>query len=148
MAELARLFYLFTICALLTGCPPSPGGPPPAPTTASLSISTKDYVSGGAGIQCTATVQWHFEPIALTGSQGKDAAFSVTQSYSGTSSQIEMSGAYPVYGCIHNDSQIGLKAGTWKIRATNGVWGAECQKQISNSGFNTAQFTINRAGCQ
>jgi hypothetical protein len=141
-----RVGCIILLCLSMTACPPS-GAPPPAPTTASLSVTIKNYISGGAGIQCPATVQWRLEPVNLTGAQGRDTAFDTVGNYSGTSSQIETSGPYPVYGCIYNDSHLGLKAGTWKIRGSNGAWTAECQKQISNSGFNTVQFTINQSGC-
>jgi hypothetical protein len=145
--KLIKVFCILGMAITFSGCPTG-GGTPVPPTTASLSISIKNYISGGAGIQCPATIAWHFEPVSLTGTQGKTSAFDTTGSYNGTSSQIETSGSYPVYGCIYNDSQIGMAAGMWKIRASNGVWTAECQKQLNNSGFNTAEFTINQAGCR
>lgn len=91
---------------------------------------------------------WRFEPVSLTGTHGKTAAFDVTNNYTGTSNQIETSGSSPVYGCTYNDNQIGMATGTWKIRASNVAWAAECQKQLSASGFNNAEFTINQAGCR
>lgn len=136
---------LLSLIIVATACPPR-GGTVQPPTTASLSISISNYLSGGAGIQCPATINWRFEPISLTGTQGKNAAFDVTGSYSGTTSQIDTINGLPVYGCVYNDSQIGMAAGTWKIRASNGAWTAECQKQLVN-GSNTAQFVINRPGC-
>lgn len=141
------LICLLAVAMLTTGCPPS-GPPAPPPQTASVSISIKNYISGGAGIQCPATINWRYEPVSLTGTQGKDTAFDTTGTYSGSSSQIETSNGYPVYGCIYSESQIGMRAGNWKIRGSNGAWTAECQKQLTNGGLNNAQFTINRAGCQ
>ncbi len=142
------LCFLAMTIALSGGKCPTGGGTPSTPTTASLSLTIKNYISGGAGIQCPATIAWRFEPVSLTGTQGKTTAFDTTGTYNGTSSQIETSGSYPVYGCIYNDNQIGMAAGTWKIRASNGAWTAECQKQLSTSGFNTAEFTINQGGCR
>ena len=144
-----KLFWIIGMTVLLgAGKCPSGGGTTTPPTTASLSITVKNYISGGSGIQCPATIAWRFEPVSLTGTQGKTAAFDTTGNYSGTSSQIETSGSYPVYGCIYNDNQIGMATGTWKITASNGVWNAECQKQLNASGFNTAEFTINQGGCR
>lgn len=139
------MLFLTCIVMFTTGCPPG-GGTSSAPTTSTLSISITNYLAGGAGIQCPATLNWRFEPISLSGVQGKSSAFDVTSSYSGTTTQIDTINGFPSYGCIYNDSQIGMAAGTWRIRVTNGLWTTECQKQLVN-GNNLAQFVINRPGC-
>lgn len=56
--KLTCIFGMFIMLSMLSGgkCPSGGTGDPSPSTTANLTITIKNYVSGGAGIQCPTTI--------------------------------------------------------------------------------------------
>lgn len=151
---LVSLFILggFVGCRARSGGGGGGGGGPV--TTANLDLSVKaGWVA--LGHEClepegsTRQIHWKFEPLSLTGAEGRSTPFDVSRTYT---QARRVSETHPSTGdagsrCYFDDgtSGAGLRTGTWRI-TMNPAAGPKCEEQL-NAGSIPIHFTDGHPGC-
>ncbi len=110
-----------------------------------IGISIRDPVPGSSPGPCSGTIQYHIQPVSLTGHDGSSAARDFTQDFAVTSTK---EGDQQV--CYYNRGALGtagLKAGKWLIAVKAGLWQTSCEAVLDGN-ENHANFSTFKAGCR
>lgn len=120
-----------------------PNGPSTDPVDVALGLRIGPFSPPG-GQSCTGTVFWSFEPVELTGTEGFDEAFQMERDYNVTARQQ----GDEVWCTVSHRADRGIRAGTWRVRASVPPWSAGCSATLEHDGQgNIVNFTRNRSGC-
>lgn len=157
---LSRLSLSLVLLAGFVGCRGrggggGGGGGGGAATTANVRLSVKD---GWVALsqQCLSTnstrqIVWKFEPLALTGSEGRGTPFDVSRTYTEARRESEANPSTGTAGwrCYIDDATAGagLRTGTWRITMNPAApLAPRCEEQLS-AGNVPLHFTDGQPGC-
>lgn len=149
------LLLLLPVGLAVSACPSggrgggNSGGGGNAPTTANLQLSFKDGWT--ADPTCgTRQVLWKFEPLQLTGSEGRATAFEVNKTYTEARREPEQhpSTGTPGFRCYFDDglAAAGLRIGRWRISMDPAASGPTCEETVG-AGAVPIHFAEGQPGC-
>src|SRR5688500_14820089 len=134
-----RILLLIPLSMAVSACPGGNrggggGGGTPA-TTANVLLSFKNGWTANTSCS-TRQILWRFEPLTLTGSDGKATSFDVSKDYT---ARLEPE-VHPTGGsgfrCYYDDGTAarGLRTGKWRITMDPAAGGPKCEEQLAAGG--------------